>query len=418
MLIKIACRSLWNRRITALMTLLTLTISLSLLFSINHIRHQAKESFTSSVSAVDLIVGARSGQLNLLLYAVFRVGNPTNNISWESYQHIRQHRQIEWTVPISLGDSHRGYRVIGTSRDYFQYLQFADRQSLQFLEGQPFTALFDVVLGAEVARKLNYQLGDKVVISHGAGSTSFIHHDEMPFTVTGILAPTGTPVDKSLHVSLEAIEAIHLGWQHGVPIPGQEVSPQQASATDLTPDAITAFFVGMKSRVASFAVQRQINSYRQEPLTAILPGVALGELWQMIGGVERLLLLVSYLVLFAAFAGLITTLLASMKERQREIAVLRATGARPAHVFWLLQAEVAIITLTAIALSWAAVRGLMVFGQHYIAQRFGVFISQQVWQDNSGLLSLTIFAIALLVGCVPALLAYRQALSSSLAPRV
>ncbi|RUO26910.1 peptide ABC transporter permease [Aliidiomarina minuta] len=418
MFLKITLKSLLSRRGTVLMTVLTLAISLSLLFSIEHIRQQAKASFTSSVSGTDLIVGARSGQLNLLLYSIFRVGNPTNNISWDTYQHIKQHRQIEWTVPISLGDSHQGYRVIGTNGDYFRHFKYARQQPLSFSAGEPFGQLYDVVLGAEVARDLGYTLGDEIVISHGTGSTSFMHHDDKPFTVVGILQTTGTPVDKSLHVSLEAIEAIHLDWQHGAPMPGQSVSAEEAMQKDLTPEAITAFLVGMKSRVASFTVQRQINDYRNEPLTAILPGVALAELWQMLSSVENLLRIISALVLFAAFAGLVTTLLASMKEREREIAILRATGARPVTIFLLIQAEVIGITLAALVSALAFVQGILYFGQSYLAERFGIMISAQLLNRTTVDISLLILISAIVIACVPAITAYRKALNKGLAPRI
>lgn len=418
MFLRITLKSLYSRRATVLMTVLTLAISLSLLFSIEHIRQQAKASFTSSVSGTDLIVGARSGQLNLLLYSIFRVGNPTNNISWDTYQHIKQHRQIDWTVPISLGDSHQGYRVIGTTGDYFTHFKYARQQSLVFSAGRPFDALFDVVLGAEVARELGYQIGDEIVISHGTGSTSFMHHDDKPFTVVGVLAATGTPVDKSLHVSLEAIEAIHLGWQHGAPLPGHTVTAEDAEQRDLTPEAITAFLVGMKSRVASFTVQRQINNYRNEPLTAILPGVALAELWQMLSSVENLLRIISGLVLFAAFAGLVTTLLASMKEREREIAILRATGARPFTIFLLIQAEVLSITVGALVASLAFVQSILYFGQAYLAERFGIMITGQLLNTTTLELALWILLSALIIACVPAINAYRKALNKGLAPRI
>lgn len=418
MFLKITLKSLYSRRATVLMTVLTLAISLSLLFSIEHIRQQAKASFTSSVSGTDLIVGARSGQLNLLLYSIFRVGNPTNNISWDTYQHIKQHRQIDWTVPISLGDSHQGYRVIGTTGDYFIHFKYGRQQPLSFAQGRPFEQLYDVVLGAEVARELGYQPGDEIVISHGTGSTSFMHHDDKPFTVVGILNATGTPVDKSLHVSLEAIEAIHLGWQHGAPMPGHTPSAEEAEQQDLTPEAITAFLVGMKSRVASFSVQRLINDYRNEPLTAILPGVALAELWQMLSSVENLLRIISGLVLFAAFAGLVTTLLASMKEREREIAILRATGARPFTIFLLIQAEVLSITLAALIGALAFVQGILYFGQAYLAERFGIIISVQLLNRTTFEIALWILLSALVIACIPAINAYRKALNKGLAPRI
>ncbi len=160
-------------------------------------------------------MGARSGSINLLLYSVFRIGNATNNIGWESYQRLREHSDVSWTIPISLGDSHRGFRVLGTSNDYFSHYQYGQKQPLAFRQGGPFSGLFDTVIGAQVAKDLGYKMGDNLVIAHGLADKSFNQHDNLPFTVTGILAPTGTPVDRSVHVSLEAIEAIHVGWESG-----------------------------------------------------------------------------------------------------------------------------------------------------------------------------------------------------------
>src|SRR5699024_4415626 len=135
---------------------------------------------------------------------------------------------------------------------------------------------FDVVLGSEVARALNYSQDDQLVLAHGLGSTSFSQHDDTPFRVVGILNPTGTPVDQTLHVSLAGIEAMHVGWQNGVKIPGSVAPPLgQAHPAPVTPDNITAFMVGLKSKLATFKLQREINDYRQEPLLAILPGATL-----------------------------------------------------------------------------------------------------------------------------------------------
>lgn len=418
MLFKIASRSLWARRQTVLMTMMTLAISLALLFSIEHIRTQAKDSFSSAVSGVDLVVGARAGQLNLLLYSVFRIGNPTNNIRWETYEQIQNHRQIEWTVPISLGDSHRGYRVVGTTELFFDRFQVGQRQPLRFVQGERFADLFDVVLGAEVARALDYQLGTQLTLSHGMGATSFMHHDDLPFRVVGVLAPTGTPVDKALYVSLEAIEAIHVGWQHGAPMPGHTATADETRAMDLQPREITAFFVGVRSRVATFTVQRQINTFRGEPLTAILPGVALAELWQMLSMVENLLRVISALVLFAALAGLITTLLATMREREREIAIFRATGARPLHIFLLVQLEVVLMTVLAIAVALGAVYGILSVSADYLVSRFGLFITTDIVSTTTLKMSGAALGLAVLAACVPAFSAYKRSLATSLTPRV
>ena len=418
MLIKLARLSLWNRRGTVLLTLLSLTISLVLLLGIDHIRKEARSSFTNTVSGTDLIVGARSGQLNLLLYSVFRIGNATANVSWATYERISRHPQIAWTIPLSLGDSHRGYRVLGTNQGYFEHFRYASSQQLQFAEGVPFAGVYDAVLGAEVAKRLGYVLGQEIVLAHGIGAVSFSEHKDKPFTVVGILAPTGTPVDQTVHVSLEGIEAIHIDWQQGAPMPGRQVSAEQALEMDLTPKAITAFMVGLNSRMATFVVQRQINEFRGEPLTAILPGVALAELWQMLSMVENMLLLITLLVLVAALVGMMTTLLASMRERQREMAILRAVGASPWYLFWLIKLEVLLLTsvsmLSSAVLLLAALWGV----QDYLAANYGLFISLSPFSLQSLYWAGGILAAAALLACVPALVAYRRALTDGLSIRL
>lgn len=418
MLMKLARQSLWNRRGTAIMTLFSLTISLVLLFGIDHLRKEARQSFTSTISGTDLIVGARSGQLNLLLYSVFRIGNATANVSWATYQRIGKHPQISWTIPLALGDSHRGYRVLGTNADYFVHYRYANQQMLTFTKGQPFNDVYETVLGAEVANKLGYKLGDQITLAHGVGAVSFSEHKDKPFTVTGILAATGTPLDQTVHVSLEGIEAIHIDWQQGAPMPGRKLSAEQALQQDLTPKAITAFMVGLESRMATFVVQRQINEFKGEALSAILPGVALAELWQMLGMVENLLLLITLLVLIAGMVGMMTTLLASMKERQREMAILRAVGAHPWYLFMLIQLEV--LLLTALALLAASITLVLVLWglQDTLASRYGLFININPFSTQSLYWAAAVLLVSALLACIPAFTAYRRALNDGLAIRL
>lgn len=418
MLIKLARLSLWNRKATALMTLLSLTISLVLLLGIDHIRKEARNSFTNTVSGTDLIVGARSGQLNLLLYSVFRIGNATANVSWQTYERIAKHPQIAWTIPLSLGDSHRGYRVLGTNQSYFEHYRYANQQSLQFAEGSPFAGVYDAVLGAEVAKQLGYTLGQEITLAHGIGAVSFSEHKDKPFTITGILAPTGTPVDQTVHVSLEGIEAIHIDWQQGAPMPGRQVSAEQALELDLTPKAITAFMVGLNSRMATFVVQRQINEFRGEPLSAILPGVALAELWQMLGMVENMLLLITLLVLVAGLIGMMTTLLASMRERQREVAILRAVGANPWYLFWLIQLEVLLLTLMSMFMAaFFLVISLWAI-QDTLAASYGLFISITPFSLQTLYWAGAILLATAVLACIPAFAAYRRALTDGLSVRL
>lgn len=420
MMFLLARHSLWNRRGTVALTLVTLMISIALLLGIDHIRKEARASFSQTISGTDLILGARSGSINLLLYSVFRIGNPTNNITWQSYQEIANHSSVAWTIPITLGDSHRGYRVLGTNTDYFEYFRYGRQQPLEFAQGAPFAELFDVVIGAEVARALGYGLGSEVVIAHGTGQVSFVNHGDMPFRVTGILAPTGTPVDQSLHILLEAWEAIHLGWQSGMPNPRQTPNVKTLMAMDshqLQPNELTSAFIGVKSPIQTFALQRMINNYRSEPLQAVMPGVALSELWQMIGMVENILLLIALLVLVATLIGMTTSLLASMRERQREMAILRALGASPALLLLLIQIEVLLITTLGLVLGslllWASLHA----AQPWLVNELGLFINTNIWHMTLFYYAGGILLLGLLLGLIPGVVAYRRALADGLSVR-
>ena len=414
----LAWKSLLNRRFTALLTVLSIALSVALLVGVEKLRTEARASFANTLSGTDLIVGARSGPVQLLLYAVFRIGDATNNISWESYQDIAKHPRVSWTVPISLGDSHRGFRVLGTSQSYFEHYQFGRGRPLVIADGQPFNDLYDTVVGAEVAERLGYKLGDEVVIAHGASDVSFARHDDKPFRVVGILERTGTPVDRTVHVSLEAIEAIHIDWQSGAPIPGVSISAEQARAMDLTPKQITAVLVGLNSKIATFQFQRFVNDYREEPLSAILPGVALSQLWSLIGIAENALLIVSAFVVVVGLFGMLTALLTSLNERRREMAILRSVGARPGHVFGLIMGEAIFLTLLGALLGMALLFLLLFMGQPIIDSRFGIFIEIGGLSTYEWTLLGAVVGAGVLVGIIPSYRAYRLSLADGLSVRV
>lgn len=406
---KLALQSLLDRKDSVLLSILAMTISIFVLLGVEHIRHQAKDSFSNTVSGVDLIVGARTGSLNLLLYSVFGIGSPTNSIRWDTYESIAKSNNVKWAIPIALGDSHKGYRVLGTNKHFFQHFNYGHQHPLVFAKGRAFDQVFDLVLGAEVAKKLNYQLGDKLTLAHGIATTSFSLHDDRPFTVVGILAPTGTPVDKSLHISLQGMEAIHVDWQQGVKMPNSTTSQAELTQSDLKPKSITAFMLGLNSKMATFRVQRAINTYAQEPLLAILPGVALSELWQMMSILENTLLLVSVLVFVASCLGVSAMLLSSMRERRREIQLLRIVGAPPYFLFLLIELEALLITLLSLALGAGLLTLCLELSQDYLASHFGLYIEASLFTTNSFYLLSAIISTSIMAALIPSFSGYRQA---------
>lgn len=417
-MIGIAWRSICNRWPTALLAVLAISMSVALILTVEKIRRDARNSFTQTVSGTDLIIGARSGAVQLLLYSVFRIGNATNNISWESVEDIEKRKAVKWVIPISLGDSHRGFRVLGTNTDYFDHYLYGDKQSLEMANGLVFDDVFDAVLGSEVAAQLNYQVGEEIVVAHGTGRVALVAHDRQPFTVSGILKATGTPVDRAIHVSLEGIEAMHVDWQNGTNVKGEGTDPETIRGMDLQPKAVTALLVGLKSRATVFREQRAINTYRAEPLLAVLPGVALQELWNLVSVAEKALLIVSVCVVIAGLVNLVSVLLAGLNERRREMAVLRSAGARPAHVFMLLCIESAALTLGGIIAGLGLHYLLTGLGAVFLQQQYGLSIALAL-PDKSDLKILLAIAIAgLFAGSLPALQAYRKSLSDGLSHRL
>jgi putative ABC transport system permease protein len=356
--------------------------------------------------------------VQLLLYSVFRMGSATNNIRWSSVQAVAAHPDVAWTVPISLGDAHRGFPVVATSSAYFEHFRYGARQPLELAEGQPFARWFDAVLGADVARQLGYQLGDRIVLSHGDGLMPGNDHADKPFTVVGVLATTGTPVDRSVHIGLDGMEALHLDWGSGVPMPRQAVPAEATSPPDLTPKFVTSVLVGLKSRGRVFSVQRWVSEFPREPLMGVLPGVALDEMWQLVGAGERALVVMSALVAMVSLAGLVATILAGLNERRRELAVLRALGASPRKVLALLALEGALVTAAGVLLG-AVLCGIAIVAlRGWVQSRFGVTLSLR----PPGSAELSVLGAALAIGwlasLVPGYRAYRLSLSDGLSPRI
>lgn len=413
---KLALASLLNRRWTAALTVFSIAVSVMLVLGVDRLRQDARDSFANTISGTDLIVGARSGSTQLLLYSVFRIGNATNNIGWKSYRDLAGDRRVAWAVPLSLGDSHRGYRVLGTSAAYFDHYRVAGGRALSFADGGVFKDVFDVVLGAEVARALRYRMGQRVIVEHGLGG-GINRHEDKPFRVSGILAPTGTPVDRTLHVSLAGIEAMHIDFGPNRLAGAPRLSPDDVRKMPLKPAAITAFLIGLKSKRAIFAVQREINNYRREPLLAILPGVALHELWSVVGVVETALAAIAVCVLISAFLGMTTMLLAGLNERRREMAVLRAVGAGPRHIALLLISEAAGLAAAGAALGVIFAGLALALAGDWLGTRYGLYLSDALPGARDAGVAAAVIAAGAVAGIIPALRAARQSLADGLIAR-
>ena len=421
----LSLRSIANRRLSAALTVVAVALAVALLLGVERLRNDARAGFAQTISATDLVVGARSGPVQLLLYSVFHIGDATANLSWASIEHVAALPQVKWLVPLALGDSHRGHRVVGTTTDFFAQYRHGEGRSLVFAAGGPFAGaparvedLFQTVIGAEVAARHGYRLGERIVLSHGGGAgeggARFAEHADKPFTVVGILAPSATPLDRAVLVSLEAI---HVDWHGGAPIPGLKITPEQVRKFDLRPKSVTAALVGLHSRSAVFRVQRQINAYAGEPLTAILPGATLQQLWDLVGIAERALLAVSALVVVVGLTGMVAVVLASLGERRRELAILRALGASPREVFALLALESLLLATAGIALGLGLLYGAGAALAPWLAAQHGLQPSLGWPAAGEWRLLGAVLAASLVASLLPALRAYRQSLADGMTVR-
>lgn len=416
MILRLAFASLIARALTVGMTILAIALSVALFLGVEKVRTGAKASFADTISGTDLIVGARSGSVQLLLYSVFRIGNATNNLTWESYQDIAARPEVDWIVPISLGDSHRQFRVMGTTNAFFDRYKYRSGQSLTLGDGVFMDDLFDTVIGADVAATLGYKIGDPIVVAHGLAS--FSEHKNQPFRVSGILEKTGTPVDRTVIVSLQAIEAIHVDWRSGAAIPGQSTPADVLRQMDLKPTAITSALIGVKSRLKVFGLQRSVNEYPQEPLLAILPGVALQELWQIVGIAETALVAVSAMVVITAMIGMMATIFSSLNERRREMAIFRAMGARPRVILGLLVIEAALMATLGALLGLALLYVGLFIGQPMIDSAFGLWIPIDAPSLRELWVLCGVIVAGVIVSMVPAWRAYRMSLADGMMVRI
>jgi len=447
MLMRLAWLSLLNRRMTVGLTILSIACSVMLLLGVERVRQESRESFLSTVSGTDLVVGARSGGPQLLLQAVFNIGFPTQNLSRVSYAMVGEDRRVQWIIPLSMGDMHRGYRVVGTTTAFRDHYRFARDQGLQLAQGNWFADEHQAVLGADVARELDYSLGQSIVVSHGAGEISFVHHDEHPFRVSGVLAPTGTPVDRAVLVSLAGVDAMHADFvgaaEHEYDVTDPLAAAMAAAAVrqashdhDHSDDhdhvhdehcnhghhegtgSLSAMLVGLTDRAAALSVQRMINTYDGEALTAVMPGVALQELWSVLGVVERVLLFLGGFVVVVGLLGMLSNLLSTLDQRRREMAILRSVGARPRHLLALLVAESFWVSAIGAIVGLVLLSAVMLIGAPILEAHYGLHFALTWPTTNEWALLAAIVLTGTLVGLIPGWRASRQALVDGLTPRI
>lgn len=410
-------KSLKNRKFTSLLCVLSIALSVTLFLGIERIRNGARDGFTNTISKTDLIIGAKGGPLQLLLYTVFHIGGAVNNIKISTFNEIKSNPQIEWAIPISLGDTYRGFRVVGTDENFFNHYQFRGDKKVEFQTGNIPSDTFEVVIGSQVARKFGHLVGDPIVISHGISSGAIMTHDQTPFKIIGILKPTQTPIDNAVYITLQGMEAIHFGWETGTPS-GETINPERFKKENIEITQLTSFMVKLKSRIAVLRMRRSIDQYEAEPIMAIIPALSLQEMWETIGYVEQILLLVSLFVLIGGAMSILIALYTSINERRREMAILRSLGASSQNVFFLLLYESGLLVFSGCILGVVNLYAALYFIRPWLETNFSIYLPIEMLSKTELYYLGAIFILGTLAGLIPAIKAYLNSLQDGLSIKI
>jgi len=420
----LAWRSAWSRRHALAMVALSVSVSVLILLGVQQLRHDARQSFTQALSGVDLIVGPRGSASELMLYSVFQVGRPNRNMAHEAYVALRALPQVRWAVPVQLGDTYRGFPVLGTTPELFEVFQTQGAR-LQWAQGRPFAdaqadagAVVEAVLGAQVAARHGLSVGDRLGLTHGRSDGLAPDHADQPFTVVGVLQATGAPIDRNVIISLQGFEALHQGMgAPGLPwLGGAGTAPTLAQRAALVPRELTAVWVGLHARTEVFSARRAIERLPQDSLMAVLPGVALDELWQVVKLAENALLAMGVLVAVSGMLSVAAVLMVGLSARRKELAVLRALGATPLALLGLVWLEALGVCLLGM-LGGLVLHGLGLWAlQDLLRTELGIAV-QWGWPTAEVAWSLAGLVLAAwLAASVPALRAYRLSLVDGLHP--
>ncbi len=414
-MLSLLLKSIRSRIIPTSLVTISLMASMVLLLSIERIQQGAEEGFNQSISGVDAIIGPRSSSLELVLYTVFHIGRPTNNITTKTIDDIRHRNDIDWIVPIALGDSHKDFRVVATESNYFEHIKYANNKSLTFSKGGVFSELSEAVLGSDVAEKLNYSIGSKIQITHGSIESTGNKHDDFSFKVVGVLNKTGTPIDQAVFLDLKGYELLHLGWQSGKKVLSLEDIDLSSLPDDaLTPKTVTAAFVGLKSKLTLFNFSKSIREYPKEAISAIIPGIALSELWSIVGLVDKGFQLLSWIIIAISLIAMVTLIIASLDNRKQEMTIYRANGASPKFLAAMVIYESLVIGLVAIIGAVILVTIVTYFASNQLNLALG--ISPSFKWINLG--EIKVFSIILLAGVlsslIPAAMVFRKNLHQTL----
>lgn len=405
-LLHLALAYVWRRRLVSLLIAGSIGLAAGLILVVMSLRGEIERALRRQAVGFDLVVGAPGSETALVLTALFHADQPRDNIAWSTYLQISRQPGVIAAYPLSLGDSYRGLRIVGTSESFFEQLANDGSPLFSLEKGNWFRDDLELVIGAEVARLHGLAIGAKVVGAHGLADAGE-EHSEHPYTVVGILRPTGTPHDRALFTKVSTYWKIHGIDDDQIRAGAAETANNQSGLQ------VTAVLLRVqKSRL--LALQQDLS--RSFGVMAVRPAEVLQRLFvSLLDPLERLLLTYGYAVLAVAAGSLLTTLYLSTLVRRRDLAILRALGALPREVFTVVVLEASILLTFGCALGVVLSRAAAIMFRGELRTRFGVQLGVLQFTPSEAWGLAAVFAIGLLAALLPAWQAYRSDVASNLA---
>jgi putative ABC transport system permease protein len=390
-------RSLRQHALSTAVTALSIALAGGLLMSVWVVKDQSQRTFTQVNTGFDAVLGARGSKLQLVLNSIFHLEASPGNLAASDYEYIRRHPAVKLAIPIAVGDNLRGYRIVGTIPEFFTGVEYAPGRHFRLSAGKLFDpAAKEAVVGSFAARKLGLAVGDAFHPFHGLIYDERNQHADS-YTVTGILAPSNTPVDKVVWIPIHGLQTMS--------------GHDPKAATD-----VSAVLVQLRSPSAGFMLDIMYNKQGNRLTFAYPIGAIMAELFQKIGWFDKVLSLVAYLVAVVSAAGVLVAIYNSMAARRRDIAILRALGAGRLFVFGAVVLEATAIGAIGMAASFAAYAGIVTAVAAVIQAQTGVLLEAFAYSPVMLWAPLGMIALCAVCGLLPAWKAYRTDVAGNLAP--
>ena len=397
--IVLAFHYLWARPLAAALNLLLLTLGLASMTFLLLVGHRLDQAFERDLAGIDVVVGAKGSPLQLILAGVFHMDVPPGNVPLKAVEALKAHPQVAKVIPISLGDSFRGFRIVGTSPDYVSHYD------AKLAQGTLWTVPMQAVLGAQVAAQTGLKPGDRFAGSHGLGGTGHPHGDN-PYLVSGVLGTSGSVLDRLILTATESVWQVH-----------ESTTALDESDKKIMQDEreLTLALIQYRTPLAAVTFPRFINSSTE--MQAAAPALEITRLLNMLGvGIDVMRALAGVLLLTAGLSVFIA-LWSAVRERRADLALLRMLGASPGKVAALLLCEALWLALLATVLGLLAGQGLVIGLGWLLKMDQSVLIGGWVWPAALWSVPMLAFGVAAFAALLPALGAYRVSVFELLQPR-